>query len=61
MKKRPLRPGLFGGRAVFPGGRDRRVPPGALQRLWKLPERLPLWPDLSCAAAVWNLPLRRLL
>ena len=61
MQKRPLRPGLFVGRAFFSGGRDRRVPAGALQRLRKMRERLSLRPDLPRAAAAWNLPLRRLL
>lgn len=61
MQKRPLRPGLFGGRAFFSGGRDRRIPAGALQRLRKLRERLPLRTDLPRAAAARNLPLRRLL
>lgn len=50
MQKRPCARACLAGALFFRA--DGTVgPPGALQRLWKLPSTVP-WPDLSCAAAV---------
>ena len=57
----PCARACLAGALFFSGGRHRRVPAGALQRLRKMRERLPLRTDLPRAAAAWNLPLRRLL